>query len=189
MKALRASMRRRRVQLSPGQLAAHSASIAHSLWQLPLLARCQRIACYMAIDGEVDCTGFMEAAVARGRRIFLPVVHGRGLLFAAWHPGIPMARNRYGIPEPLSDAATWLRGTQLDVVLAPLVAFDAGGRRLGMGGGYYDRSFAFTRQRGSWQRPRLVGLAHEFQCVASLPARSWDVGMHAVVTEAGVRLF
>lgn len=189
MKALRASMRRRRAQLPPGLLADHSASIARSLWRMPLLARCQRIACYMAVDGEVDCASFMVAAVARGRQIFLPVVHGCGLLFAPWQPGVPMARNRYGIPEPLSEAGTWLRGTQLDVVLAPLVAFDAGGRRLGMGGGYYDRSFAFTRQRGRWQHPRLVGLAHEFQCVASLPARSWDIGMHAVVTEAGVRLF
>lgn len=189
MKALRASMRHRRAQLPPGQLAAHSASIGRSLWQLPLLARCRRIACYVAVNGEVDCASFMEAAVARGRRVFLPVVHGRGLLFAPWHHGIPMARNRYGIPEPLSDPGSWLRGTQLDVVLAPLVAFDAGGRRLGMGGGYYDRSFAFMRQRGCWQRPRLVGLAHEFQCVTSLPARSWDVGMHAVVTETGVRLF
>ncbi|CAG0940942.1 5-formyltetrahydrofolate cyclo-ligase [Gammaproteobacteria bacterium] len=189
MKALRASLRRRREQLPPALVSARSATIARSLWQLPMLARCRRIACYEAVDGEVDCASFMAAALARGRRIYLPVVHGRSLVFAPWHPGLPMARNRFGIPEPATDPATWLRGTQLDVVLTPLVAFDADGRRLGMGGGFYDRSFAFTRQRGRWRRPLLIGLAHEFQCVASLPDRSWDVGMHAVVTESGVRLF
>lgn len=189
MKALRAAMRRQRAQLPPAILAAHSQAIAHHLWRLPLMARCRRIACYMAVAGEVDCEPIMAEALARRRQVYLPVLHGRLLRFAPWHPGANLASNRLGIAEPLSGPGTWLRGTQLDVVLAPLVAFDTRGRRLGMGGGFYDRSFAFIRRRAGWHHPHLIGIAHEFQCIDSLPTRPWDVGLHAVVTERGVRMF
>ncbi len=182
-------MRHRRAQLPPDILARHSTSITRALWRLPLLARCRRIACYMAVGGEVDCGLFMEEATARGRTIYLPVLHGQSLLFAPWRPGSVLANNRFGIPEPVSDPRAWLRGSRLDVVLTPLVAFDMSGQRLGMGGGYYDRSFAFTRQRTAWRHPHLIGVAHEFQRVDSLPKRSWDIELHAVVTETGVRVF
>jgi 5-formyltetrahydrofolate cyclo-ligase len=100
-----------------------------------------------------------------------------------------LVHNRYGIPEPASVADGWLRGRDLDVVLAPLVAFDDTGHRLGMGGGFYDRSFGIIGRRAAWRRPFFVGLAYEFQHVDALAARRWDVPLHAVVTERGTRIF
>jgi len=189
MKALRAAMRQRRAGLPRHVVAARSARIARSLWQLPALARSRRIAAYLAIAGEVDCMPFMETASARGREVYVPLIHGQRLLFAPWHRGVALARNRFGIAEPAAPHGDCLHGMQLDVVLVPLVAFDRHGHRLGMGGGFYDRSFAFMRQRQRWRHPLLVGVAHEFQLVDMVPVRRWDVGLHAVVTEHAVRLF
>lgn len=189
MKDLRSALRRRRLQLRPAEITRHSAAVAARLWRLPALARSRRIACYMAVGGEVDCAPIMQEALARGRQVYLPVLHGNALLFAPWDPAGTLVANRYGIPEPAAGAGAWLRGAQLDVVLAPLVAFDDRGHRLGMGGGYYDRSFAFSRRRGLWHKPHIIGLAYEFQRVGALPAQRWDVALHAAVTERETHLF
>jgi 5-formyltetrahydrofolate cyclo-ligase len=187
--SLRSALRSRRAGLSGGEVARLSARIARHLWRLPALARAERIACYVAVAGEVDCSPVLAAALARGRRLYLPVLHGLSLLFAPWEPSVAMVRNRFGIPEPAGSGERVLHASALDVVLAPLVAFDDYGRRLGMGGGYYDRALRFLLQRGRWRRPLVIGLAYEFQHVAELQAQRWDVALHAVVTEEGARLF
>lgn len=179
-----AAIRSRRAALPAAEIARRSLAIARCAWSLPALARSQRIACYLAVGGEVDCAPIIASALARGRRIYLPILHHGHLVFAPWSPGEPLVANRFGIPEPRAAHTGWLRATQLDVVLAPLVAFDAEGHRLGMGGGYYDRSLAFTRRRGSWRKPQFIGLAYDFQQVPAVPVRRWDVPLHAAVTES-----
>jgi 5-formyltetrahydrofolate cyclo-ligase len=187
-KALRSALRRRRASLEPGEIAAASLRIARHLWRLPELSRCSRIACYFAVGGEVDCSAFVEAALARRRFVYLPVLHGPKLQFAPYDPAGSMVCNRFGIPEPVGGGRR-LRGSELDVVLAPLVAFDDAGHRLGMGAGYYDQTFAFLSRRNAWPRPHFIGLAYEFQRAEGLPARRWDVPLHAVVTERGAHRF
>jgi 5-formyltetrahydrofolate cyclo-ligase len=94
-----------------------------------------------------------------------------------------MQYNRFGIAEPQGTevlAARWL-----DVVFLPLVGFDRRGVRLGMGGGFYDRAFAFRQLRSVWHAPRLIGLAYAFQEVANIRAAAHDVLLDAVVTEEG----
>jgi 5-formyltetrahydrofolate cyclo-ligase len=187
--SLRATLRGRRAALPGSEVVRLSAIIARHLWRLPALTRAERIACYVAVAGEVDCSPVLAEAVARRRRLYLPVLHGFSLLFAPWEPGVAMVRNRFGIPEPARAGARAVSASSLDVVLAPLVAFDDRGHRLGMGGGYYDRALRFLARRGPWRRPLVIGLAYEFQHVAELQAERWDVALHAVVTEAGTRLF
>lgn len=153
------------------------------------MARAARIAGYVAVAGEADCQPAMARAEERGRLTYLPVLHGLQLVFAPASPSGRMVCNRFGIPEPAGDAGRWLRGAELDVVLTPLVAFDGLGHRLGMGGGFYDRTFRFSTQRGAWRHPLIIGLAYDFQRVAELPARRWDVPLHAVVTESGALRF
>ena len=103
----------------------------------------------------------------------------RRLAFYRYTPATPIRTNRYGIAEPDPHAATFVATAILDAVLLPLVAFDARGHRLGMGGGYYDASLA--------ARPRAlrIGLAHAVQFCPALPARDWDVPLDAVLTERG----
>lgn len=183
---LRVALRRRRAALPAAEIQRLSLAVARHLRGLPALSRARRIACYLAMHGEVDCAPIMAELLARGRHIYLPVLHGRSLLFAPWDPRGVMVANRFGIPEPDAGGVSAAR---LDVVLAPLVAFDDAGRRLGMGGGFYDRALRFLAQRGCWRRPLVVGLGYEFQRVGALPARRWDVPLHAVVTESGARFF
>ena len=98
-----------------------------------------------------------------------------------------MYKNRYGIPEPAHpNKARNFPLRSLDLVLMPLVGFDTQGNRLGMGGGYYDRSFAFLHRHSHWRKPHLMGTAYEFQRLSKLDAQPWDVPLDAIVTEANL---
>ncbi len=77
----------------------------------------------------------------------------------------------------------------MTLILLPLVAFDASGNRLGMGGGHYDRALQFRRRRSHWRGPLLVGLAFDVQQSEPLPIERWDVRLDAVITESGIRWF
>jgi 5-formyltetrahydrofolate cyclo-ligase len=94
-----------------------------------------------------------------------------------------------GIPEPERTHHQRIRPTALDLVLTPLVGFDDTGHRLGMGGGYYDRTFGFLNKRTRWRKPRLMGLAYELQRCQTLTRASWDVDLDAVATELAVYHF
>jgi 5-formyltetrahydrofolate cyclo-ligase len=187
LRKLRSQLTDRRSRLTAGEVAAAAACIHRRVWQLPLLSRCRRVACYLAVRQEVDCGPIIASTLARGREVLLPVLHGRQLCFVSYRPGVAMIRNRFGIPEPAGSGRRPPSG--LDVVLVPLVGFDGSGHRLGMGGGYYDRTFRFLLNRHCWRRPHLIGLAYEFQRVPALPQRPWDVPLEMVVTEDRVHRF
>ena len=150
----------------------------------------RRIACYWAVDGEIELNAFLMRAHRDGRSLYLPVLSGKRsgyLQFHRYRPGECLRANRFGIPEPVARPSRRLACQQLDLVLLPLVAFDRQGQRLGMGAGFYDRTFAFLRQRGArWRRPRLLGVAFGFQQVAALPVEPWDVPLAGIATENGL---
>lgn len=137
----------------------------------------------------MDLSPLMERLRSMGKRLYLPVIHGSRLWFLPFDAGTPLTRNRFGIAEPTVPPSARCLPQALDVVLTPLVAFDDHGRRLGMGGGYYDRTFAYLLKRRRWTRPRLIGIAHNLQRIPVLPAREWDVPLHGVATETGLRWF
>ena len=117
----------------------------------------------------------------------LPVLHQDDRLrFAPWRVGAPLTTNRYGIPEPDVPATALLEAAQMAMVVLPLVAFDAQCRRLGMGGGWYDRSFAFRQEHAA--PPWLVGAAFATQQVDHLDPEAWDVTLDAVCSESAVHL-
>lgn len=123
------------------------------------------------------------------KQAFLPVLsrlsHDR-LWFAPAEPGMELRPNRFGIPEPQVSRRDLVRAEDLDLILLPLVAFDARGNRLGRGAGFYDRSLAFLRFRRYLRKPHLLGLGHDFQRVPRLRADSWDVPLEGVVTDRAV---
>ena len=183
-RTLRRTLIARRAQLSRDEITSASLAIGTRLWRLPVLARARRIACYFPVNGEVDCRATVHDAWDRGREIYLPVLRDHTLLFAPFGPATRVRDNRFGIPEPVCHPRHLLAPHRLTVVLTPLVAFDEHGNRMGMGGGYYDRTFRFLTIRPHWARPRLIGLAYEFQKVPALNAQIWDVPLHATVTES-----
>ena len=183
---LRQRLRAARRGLGEQLQRAHAASVATRLARQPMLRNARRIALYHAADGELDPWLLINRLPRRGRRWYLPVLHpylpGR-LWFVRYRPADPMRRNRFGIPEPARRGRQLCPARALNLVLLPLVGFDACCNRIGMGKGYYDRSFAFLRGRQHWHRPLLVGLAHECQHIDAIKPRPWDVPLDAVVTE------
>jgi 5-formyltetrahydrofolate cyclo-ligase len=137
----------------------------------------------------MDPRPLMDYLCSMGKTLYLPVLVNfseRKLWFSAYTPGDPLVRNRFGIPEPKRVHDRRIRTVALDLVLLPLVAFDTMGHRLGMGGGYYDHSFEFINLRVHWRKPRLVGLAYEFQRVPLIEPEPWDIPLDAIATEQGV---
>ncbi len=169
--------RRRAVPAAAAARAAHRAT--QRLLRSPQFRRARHVALFLSADGELPTDVFAAAARARGKRLYLPVVRRDGrLAFRRWHRAGPLRHNRFGIAEPARARRRAVR--QLDLVLVPLVAFDARGGRLGMGGGFYDRTFAFRRRI---RHPWLVGWAYEFQRLPAVPMAPWDVALDAVATE------
>ena len=143
----------------------------------------ETIACYVSTWDEVDTSAIIERAWCAKKRVFLPVTaaHGR-MVFRQTMPGTELARNDFGLWEPVSGALIDAR--RLDVVVTPLVAFDTRKNRVGMGGGYFDRTFAFLGNRSTWLQPKLIGVAFESQRVQKITRNPWDIPVFRVLTEA-----
>jgi 5-formyltetrahydrofolate cyclo-ligase len=157
------------------------------LRRLPEFRRAQRVALYLAFDGEPSLGSLIDTARRQRKQLYVPVLRGLTMTFAELEPGSTLEANFFGILEP--KLGTKIAVRDLDLVLTPLVAFDERGVRVGVGRGYYDRCFHFLRHRAHWRRPKLLGVAYELQRVAPLTPSSWDVPLWGVVTEAGVRRF
>lgn len=188
---LRSELRAARRALSPHTRRQYAEDCARQLLNHPAFRNARRIAAYLPTDGELDTAPLIERAWSLGKQVYLPVLLPQGenrLWFARFTPDTRLVHNRFGIPEPARAAHTRIAPLALDLVLTPLVAFDAQGHRLGMGGGFYDRSFAYLLRHNRWQRPRLIGLAYDFQRQSRLSAQAWDVPLYAVATEQGLYL-
>ncbi|RBW43681.1 5-formyltetrahydrofolate cyclo-ligase [Psychromonas sp. B3M02] len=202
---IRKTVRQARKALSEEQQQIASADLFLRLQQHTRIAQAQHISVTLAYDGEIDLTPFIEWCWQQGKQVYLPMVHPTQtghLFFLAYQADTEMIINRYGIKEPklaslfnqapeqlthLAEHPEIFPAEKLDIVCTPLVAFDTQGNRIGMGGGYYDRLLApwFTDQSG----PYPIGLAHDCQCVKSLPIAAWDVPLPEIITPQQHLLF
>ena len=178
--ALRRTLRAARLGLSVARRAECNRLI--TTHTVPLLQHVQHLAAYVACRGEFDPSAILHAMSSQ--QWYLPVVAGQGqpLRFVAYQAGDALTSNVFGIPEP--TAGKEIAPAQLDCVITPLLGFDEQGFRLGMAGGFYDRSFAFRHHHNG--PPWLIGVAYEVQKIPLQTPRDWDVRLDAVVTEAGV---
>ena len=180
---LREHLAARRRALSPAQRILAAQGLRHSLEQLPEYHTDARVAGYWACDGELPLNLVIPPLAARGQRFLLPMLDtDRQLRFAPWSAGEPVQPNRYGIPEPVAPRE-WFAPFQLDLVLVPLLGFDRHGHRLGYGGGWYDRSFAFLNEQARPTEPLLVGIAYEFQELPAIKPEAWDVPLDYIATD------
>jgi len=181
--SLRRDLRAARRAIPPATRIAAAEALAERVLALPFLPADGHVAGYWAMDGEI-ALHVLQLRLPRLLRYCLPVLADDGRLrFAPWSPGESLVANRHGIPEPAVDASALLDPRAMSLVLVPLVAFDARGHRLGMGGGWYDRSFSFRNAPGAAPPPWLVGAGFHLQQVEALAAEPWDVPLDAVCTE------
>jgi len=179
-------MRERRRLLPFDERSIAAKALSRNLLHFLGARRAGRIAGYIANDGEIDPFLALLECLRRGYQCFLPV------LFPGQKPYVRFANysnksrfrlNKYRIPEPVVAQQYCLNASQLEWVFLPLVAFDVVGNRLGMGGGYYDSALVLSQHRKHWQRPRLIGLAYEFQRVDQMLADEWDIPLHGILTD------
>jgi len=183
---LRTQLRKARRALNLSQQRQAARGLYRQLAQHPLFRRARHIALYLPNDGEIDPRLILRAAQRRGKKTYLPVLSAwprTKMVFQQVRHGEKFRPNRFRIPEPHINAAKQRTIWALDLIFLPLVGFDDAGGRLGMGGGFYDRSLAYQARRKAWQKPVLLGLAHECQKVERLAQASWDVPLQGTVTD------
>ena len=183
---LRRMLRKARRALTPSEQRKAAQGLYRQLAQHPLFRRAKHISLYLPTDGEIDPRLLLRAAQRRGKATYLPVLSAwprTKMVFQRIDRHEKLAGNRFRILEPRPQPARQRKVWALDLVLLPLVGFDARGGRLGMGGGFYDRSLAYLARRKSWRKPTLLGLAHECQKVERLAQASWDVPLAGTVTD------
>lgn len=191
-KQLRRQMRSQRRNLSVSTQRQHAQDVCKILRQQLFFQRARHIALYLPNDGEISAVPLIELCWKLDKTVYLPVLHPirhNCLWFVPYTPNSRMRLNSYKIKEPKIEKSPRKPAWALDLVFLPLVAFDKNGGRLGMGGGYYDRTFGFKCDHRGLRGPQLIGLAHALQQVDQLPIEAWDVPLAGVATEQHLHRF
>ncbi|MFJ5485470.1 5-formyltetrahydrofolate cyclo-ligase [Pectobacterium actinidiae] len=180
---IRQAVRQQRRLLTPEQQSRFAQQACDRVMAHPKIIRADSVAVFLSFDGELDTSPLIQQLWQQEKRVYLPVLHPfctGYLLFLRYAPDTELVRNRLKIMEPHLDVRQVLPLPQLDILLTPLVAFDRQGQRLGMGGGFYDRTLQYRNlmSRG----PYPIGLAHDCQMVDALPVESWDIPLPEIIT-------
>ncbi|MDC9588127.1 5-formyltetrahydrofolate cyclo-ligase [Xenorhabdus sp. XENO-10] len=180
-KSIRKKIRQLRQSLSPEQQSQFAQQAVKQVMAHPKIQQADKIALYLSFDGELDTRPLIQQLWQQNKQVYLPILHPfsrNHLLFLRYCADTPLIRNRFNIEEPQLDVRQVLPISELNVMLIPLVAFDYTGQRLGMGGGFYDRTLARWQQQNFYP----IGLAHNFQLVEKLPNASWDIPLPEIIT-------
>lgn len=189
--AIRKQIRSQRQQLSGSAQQLAAKNLTHRLSTVQTVINAKHIAIYLSNDGELNTAEFIDWCWQQKKCVYLPVIHpfSRGnLLFLKYQKDTPMVENHYGIKEPKLDVTQVITAKELNIIFTPLVAFDDHGNRLGMGGGFYDRTLAQLPEDNS-KSPAIIGLAHDCQQVAHIPIESWDIPIPTIITPTKIHQF
>jgi len=182
--ALRKKIRQSRRALNAEQLKKAASllqpKVLNALAEIHTKHPLKRVAGYIAFQGEIDVSPALDSLRAKGIQTYVPMLNGETLQFAPWSADTPRTQNRFGIIEPCVPKSQWVDADDLDAVLVPLVAFDKHGNRLGMGGGFYDKTFS-SRQTTT-PPPWLIGVAHSIQRVDKVFEENWDVKLDQIIS-------
>ncbi len=178
MKTLRQSIRIQRRSISTSDREKFAKQLLSQVQKIANFKNGQKIALYLPNDGEIDTKYIQNFLKYKGFSIYLPILIDESLKFAK--VGKNFIKNRFGIDEPIS--AQILNANQLNIIFIPLVGFDQFKNRIGMGGGFYDRTLSFKNRQKNYKNPKLFGLAFDCQEVTKLNAKPWDVPLDAVIT-------
>jgi 5-formyltetrahydrofolate cyclo-ligase len=176
---LRAHVRRVRSAIPAGERARLAELAEEALFGVPEVAAAHTVLLFYAFGTEVPTAGMAERVLRAGKRLLLPYLEEEGMEAAEVQPGEALTPSGYGPREPQRRVA--VDPTSVDLVVTPGLAFDRAGRRLGWGGGHYDRYLARLRPRAL-----RVGVGFSVQVVEDVPVGPDDQRVDLVVTDAGV---
>lgn len=182
---LRKEVRNRRQQLSNDEQQQASLDLCATLISQPKIQAAKTISLYLANDGEISLEPFIDWCWQNNKAVYLPVIHPfspGNLLFLHYSQATHLIANKYNILEPKLAVTDVLPLAQLDVLIAPLVAFDRQGNRLGMGGGFYDRTLSSWHKSKIQQSLLPIGVAHNCQLLDSIPNQHWDIPLPEIIT-------
>lgn len=199
---IRSSIRTKRKSLSAIEQKRLSSELLQQLTARADVLAANNIALYLANDGELDPMLFIQWCWQHNKKVYLPVLHpfsSGHLLFLHYQPSSIMQKNKYGILEPKLDVRLIKSINDIDIIFTPLVAFDQTGNRLGMGGGFYDRTLSTWFKRYCLEsnesvennvsntdekllKPYPIGLAHDIQLIDEVPSQLWDIPLPEIVT-------
>ena len=183
-RALRSAGLLARRSMSAIERAHASRRITDRLFRAHEFTSADSIACFLPMEDEVDMHPVFARAWRAKKRIFAPVIDTHDeMKFTVLQPETTIVRNRFGLWEPESDFE--IEPEKLDVVVTPVVAFDNSCNRIGMGGGHFDRTFAFLGSKRNWIRPKLIGLAFDCQKVEKISPKPWDIRLYQVFSHSG----
>lgn len=186
IKQLREQLKVQRQALSNKQQQQLSKKIADRVIQRADYLSAEHIALYLPVRGEADPTPLFTKNTDPNKKFYLPILSSTNknhLEFMPWNKDTQFIDNTYGIPEPLIIHSELYPANKLDLVIMPLLGFDKQGNRLGMGGGYYDRTFSFKQNNPPPKTPTLLAYAYSFQESSALKAQQWDVPFNAYITD------
>ncbi len=189
--ALRKIFRHRLASLTPVAREEAAQVVAMLFSQQAFFKTSRHIACYLSLPSEFNVSPLIEMIWQAKKNCYVPALAAEGKLhFVRYDDGMALHANRYGILEPVQSSEIF-PASELDVVVVPLLAFDKAGHRLGTGGGYYDKTFAFLQADSTapHRKPQLIAAACAVQEAKTLPADTWDILLQAAITEKGVFIF
>ncbi len=181
--ALRSKCRQARADLTDAIREKAEAHICDTVTRAGYFRRSRIVGCYLPSDEEVDTWPIIARAFSMGKQVYAPVLRKNGSMgFREVNANSSLSPNQFGLLEP--QEGEFIDPHRLDIVITPLVAFDASGNRIGMGGGYFDRCFSFLKTRKIWLHPKLIGVAFDCQRVKEISPNPWDIELFRVITEA-----
>ena len=189
MDTLREHLKLKRKNLSNKESHGMSHAISHKIIRSKWIRQHKNVGIYHPVNGEANTLQLIEFMWSINQQVFLPIINKKSLKFGKLNPDSKLTKNHFGIPEPSITKKNQISANHLDMVFVPLVAFDLNGFRIGMGSGYYDRTFEKRLAIKDTKSPVLIGLAYEFQKQECLNHQPWDVPLDMVVTELNTYKF
>ena len=186
MKEIRNIIKEQRSQLSEKELHLTSKAITERIRSFKFPKELTKIGIYYAVNNEVDVHPLCKILWQESKRVYLPIVEKKKLLFGEYRDTSNLKNNRFKIPEPIVGIESQISAFELDLIFMPLVAFDPMGNRIGMGGGFYDRTLDNKQLDNDLKKPILVGVAYEFQKQNKIQPNSWDIPLDMIFTESKI---
>ena len=182
LNTLRKQLRQQRRAVTPNQQQQAQQAVLQRLIRLPKFQYAKKVGVYLDAFGEIHTQRIIEYCFVQGKQVYLPMICNMNQQLV-W---VEISRHQYinkrfshhplGMKEPMASRGKHV--SHLDLLIMPLLACDKYGTRIGMGGGYYDRTLASAPQR-----PYRLGIAHDFQLIhANLPRENWDQPVDALLT-------